>query len=87
MDPVLWEEAAQGGVQGLGCGGTGRARGHGRTGVAPRPGLHCTDQTAHHKNTVFKAKKKPVCSGRGFLAVPWVPEGNWTRRSVDGSPT
>lgn len=61
---------------GLGMWGAARGRGRRRTSVAPRPGPRCTGQTSHQANTFFKAKKKPVCSGRGFLAVCWVPGGS-----------
>lgn len=65
----MQEEAAQGGSR-LGMWGTGRARGHGRTVVAPHPRLCCTDQTSHHKNTFFKAKKSLFALGGIFWLFP-----------------
>lgn len=52
-------------------------------GSTPTAVLHRPNITP--QKYIFQGQKKPVCSGRDFLAVPWVPDGSWTRRSVDGS--
>lgn len=61
---------------GLGTWGAVRGWGRGRTSVAPHPGPCCTGRTSHQAKYIFLGQKKPVCSGRGFLAVPWVPGGS-----------
>lgn len=74
--------AGRGYTRGLKAWGMGRAQGH-ITVVAPCPGLHGPNITP--QKYISQGQKKPVCPGRGFLAVPWVPDGSWMRRSVDGS--
>lgn len=88
MSPGEWMDPAErGNTKGLKAGdvGTGRARGHRRTVVAPRPRLCCMDQTSHYKNTFFKAKKSLFALGGDFWLFPVFPDRSWTGRSVDGS--
>lgn len=84
MDPVLWEDATQGGSR-LGDVGYGEGIGSQEDSGGPMPKsvLHGPNTTPQKYS--FQGQKTPVCSRRGFLAVPWVPDGSWTRRSVDGS--
>lgn len=83
-DLVLQEEATQGDSR-LGDVryGEGTRSQEDSDGSTPKAVLHRPNITA--RKYIFEGQKKPVCTGRGFLAVPWVPDGSWTRRSVDGS--
>lgn len=78
MDPVLRAEATQGG--GLGAGDTGCSEGTGSRqdigGSSPRAVLYRPNITPG--KYIFQGQNKPVCSGRGVLAVPWVPGGTWS---------
>lgn len=70
MDP--FRKRQHKGAQGWGCGhreGTGSQEDSG--GSTPKAVLHGPNITL--QKYIFQGQKKPVCFGRGFLAVPCVP--------------